>query len=159
MPSVVVTTALAKGTGQSMQQHLIYGVNTALWWMFAYTSTQTLSSYSSSDLVTWTARNTLTLTKVHNSEGRNLGVSYKNISSTDVVHIANDYQVSATDHEVWEVRATLSERLAPLGLRPRSTPRRPSALRERMSAPWSSSTPTIRSGKTPVAKRWWCKHG
>lgn len=95
-------------TGMCTQTHLIYATNSARWWLFFFSGTQTLATMWSSDFVTWTAGATLTLAHPHNSEGRNLGVAYANLSSNDVVHIGVSYQNSTTSHQHFHVRATIS---------------------------------------------------
>lgn len=119
MASVVIASGVGAGmttaTGHATQSHLIYAVNSARWWLFYLTSTQTLATAYSSDFVTWTTGATLTLSSPHLSEGRNFGVVYKNISSTDVVHIHLFYKNSNTVRQNWHVRCTISGTTATFG--------------------------------------------
>ena len=98
----------APGRGQG--SHLFYAVNTGYWWCFYYTSTSATTLYAkySADLVTWNTptNNTVTLTRTNNSLGVQLGVTYANISSTDVVHIG--YISSGGTSYQQHIRATLS---------------------------------------------------
>jgi hypothetical protein len=82
-------------TGMAWQQHLCWGVNDAAWWLFYYPNTDTthVLTYRSPDGITWTAKTAsgaLAIrsgTTSNQSQGRNLGVQYRNISSTDVFHL------------------------------------------------------------------------
>ncbi len=112
---------VTNATGRGDQNHLIYAVNDAAWWMFYIDSTDNtlMRTQRSTGLSTWVAGATLTLLKKHNSDGANFAVAYANISSNDVVHVAIFYCLLAggnpcdavtasTDREENHVRATIS---------------------------------------------------
>lgn len=88
---------MAAATGRSTQGHCCYAVNQGAWWLFYLTSTQGLAALYNTNANpsggSWTAPSgsPLTLIKVHNSEGRNFGFGYANISSTDVLHMSSAY--------------------------------------------------------------------
>src|SRR6185312_4188480 len=104
-----VGTSATKATGRPYQNHLFWDSINSLWWLLVYTSTQTLSAYSSPDFSTWTARTTLTLTNAHASEGRNLAVAYSAISSTAVLHVQNQACPTGTGtYKPTHVRGTIS---------------------------------------------------
>jgi hypothetical protein len=102
-----VGTLMTNATGRPQQNHIFYDSVNNYWWLLYYSSTQTLSSAYSNNFTSWTSGATLTLAFPHNSEGRNLGISFNNISGHAVVHIENHYVVSTT-LESYHVRATIS---------------------------------------------------
>jgi hypothetical protein len=83
----------AAATGRSTQGHLIYAVNQGAWWVFYLTSTNQLSAKYSTDGATWNtpSGSPFTLTKSHNSEGRNFGFGYASISGTDALIMSSNY--------------------------------------------------------------------
>lgn len=109
--AVVISSAgtVTNPTGRPTQNHLIYAVNDAAWWMFYIDgTTTTLQTKRSTDLVTWTAKNSLTLANSNGGEGLNFAVAYKNISSNDVVHLQISYRLSDTSKKTYNSRATIS---------------------------------------------------
>jgi hypothetical protein len=88
-------------------RNVIYAVNSGYWWVFAFDSTNLLSTYYSSNGITWLAGATYTLANAHVGEGRNFSVGYKNISGVDVVHIAIVFQ-NGTSLGLKELRATIN---------------------------------------------------
>jgi len=106
---IVSSGTVTDATGRPTQQHLIYAVNSATWWLFyiASGSTTTLQTKFSSDLTTWNTGASFTLAHANGGEGLNFATSYANISSTDVVHIAFSYNLggSLTSNHI---RATIS---------------------------------------------------
>jgi len=122
--SVVIGTTIAgtvpDSTGMAWQNHLVWVSNDAAWWLFYCDSTDvnTLKTYRSPDGTTWTAKSSVTLVAPGTSStigtsgtsppsGRGIGVAYKNISSTDVIHTTA--QVGATDNaDSQYVRATIA---------------------------------------------------
>ncbi len=106
--TLVSTVPGAHATGMGTQTHLVYAINSARWWLFYFSGTQTLATAFSSDFGTWTAGATLTLANPHNSEGRNLGVAYASLGGNDIVHIGVSYQNSTTSHQHFHIRATIS---------------------------------------------------
>ena len=107
MSTTIATVAGTTGSGLGTERHIIYAVNSARWWAFAFTSTNVISTWYSSDGSSWTAGATHTLGANHNSEGRSLAVAYKNISGVDVVHIGY-IGGTLTAATPWLVRATIS---------------------------------------------------
>jgi len=108
--NIVSAGTVTNSTGRGMQNHLIYAVNSARWWIFYIDSTDgaTLKTRYSTDLLSWSSGASLTLAQNHNSVGLNFAVAYKNIASTDVIHIAFSYQLSTTDRRSYHTRATIS---------------------------------------------------
>ncbi len=88
-------------TGHGTQTHIFYAENTARWWAFFFYDTGSIYTASSTDGRIWEAGPGASL--AHNSglEGRNLSVSYKNISSHDVVHISLSYMQTNAYTTVW----------------------------------------------------------
>ena len=107
---IVSAGTVVTATGQAMQNHLIYAVNSARWWLFFIDSgsTTSLQTRYSSDLITWSAGASKTLNQAHNSEARNFAVAYKNISSNDVIHIHLTYDPTSSSHYNYHMRATIS---------------------------------------------------
>ena len=84
----------AAATGRPCQGHVQYAQHQGAWWVFYLTSTQSLSASYSTNGTTWNTPtgSPFSLVKVHNSEGRNFGFSYKLNGTTDVLHMAAAYQ-------------------------------------------------------------------
>jgi hypothetical protein len=70
-----------------------------------YSSTQSLTPYTSTDISTFTARTSLSLTVVHNSEGRNKSIAGAVIGGTTVLHTAESQRSSTTSHKSYHSRA------------------------------------------------------
>jgi hypothetical protein len=85
MSSVIGSIAGTTGLGSARQ--IVWAANTQLWWAFQFTSTTTLSSWSSSDGITWTPRTSFTLSAAHSSEGRDLMLTTKVINNIDTIWI------------------------------------------------------------------------
>lgn len=105
-------------TGMAWQNHLVWATNDAAWWLFylGSSSTTTIQTYRSPDGTTWTSKTASGApsntdvggTPTFNSQGRNLGCFYKNISSNDVVHLSA-LIVNGTNQEQWQHnRASIS---------------------------------------------------
>lgn len=111
MATVITSAGTATApTGRPGQSHLIYASNAALWWLFWVNggSQTTLRTAYSSNLSSWTTGSTFTLSN-NQDRGTNLAVAYKNISSTDVVWIVNNYHNSTNQpYKARYVRATIS---------------------------------------------------
>lgn len=110
----LLAATAADATGLSGQRHLIYAVGSARWWILWIDSVNPtlLRSAYSSDLVTWTDSATIyqaigALTTA-GASGRNLGVAYKQIASTDVLHVAYHVLVASGDHRVMHTRAVIT---------------------------------------------------
>lgn len=86
---IVESVGMPAATGRASQSHLVYAANQGVWWLFYFSGNQALSAIYSSDFMTWTTPggSPFTLLNTHNGEGRNLSILYKNIASTDVVHV------------------------------------------------------------------------
>jgi hypothetical protein len=109
-----VGTAQAAPTGRSTQGHLVYAVNQGAYWTFFLSSTNALSAlYSTNSGGAWNTPtgSPFTLANAHNSEGRNFGFAYANLSSTDILHMASSYVVAAND-KVYHTRFTLGTTLS-----------------------------------------------
>lgn len=100
-----VGSSMAAATGRSAQGHLQYAVNQGAWWCFYLTSTQSLSAaYSTNAGTSWSAPtgSPFSLAVAHGSEGRYYGFAYRNISSTDVLHMqGRQYHSRFTLGAVW----------------------------------------------------------
>src|SRR5262252_3674908 len=107
MSTTISAVAGTTGSGLGSERHIAWAPNSQLWWAFAYTGTNVVSSWYSSDGSSWTAGATHTLAQAHNSEGRNLAVTIKSISSVDCVHIGLIYK-SGTSLGANALRATVS---------------------------------------------------
>src|SRR4051794_10233804 len=96
-------------TGLSGQSHILWAANDARWWALTLSSTNQLSALRSADAVTWTVPtgSPLTLTAAHNSEGRNFGFGYANISGNDVLHLMSSYNPSSSSASLYDTRTTL----------------------------------------------------
>lgn len=98
MASTVIASAgtLATAPGRPHQGRLQYATNDGAWWWFHLESAtlgslKTYRSTSSSlGSSSWSAKTSLTLANSADSEGQNLAVAYKNISSNDVIHFHRD---------------------------------------------------------------------
>ncbi|MGZ6375362.1 MAG: hypothetical protein ACXWPI_11665, partial [Ktedonobacterales bacterium] len=97
---------LPNATGMGQQAHVVYAVNSARWWLFHMASTTSIASYYSADGVTWTAGATLTLSNASTGDGRDMSVAYKNIASTDVIHLT--YNNGGSSWQQYHVRGTIS---------------------------------------------------
>jgi hypothetical protein len=108
-------TISADGTGTPHQSHLFYATGDAAWWLvwIDATSPTSLRTARSTDLITWTGQASLVLSHSPKAGttveyGNNIGVAYKSISSTDVVHITIGWRTSATAYGLDHVRATIA---------------------------------------------------
>jgi hypothetical protein len=108
MSTTIATVAGTNGSGLGTDRHVVYATNSALYWAFAYTGTNVLSSWYSADNVSWTAGATHTLANAHNSEGRNLGVGIASIGAIDVIMIGLAYKVSTDSIGQNVLRATVA---------------------------------------------------
>jgi hypothetical protein len=105
-----VGSSQTAATGRPGQGHIVYATGQGAWWAFYLSSTQSLSALYSTNLGTsWTAptNSPFSLVQVHNSEGRNFGFGYANISSTDVLHVAANYYFGASLKRHYHSRFTL----------------------------------------------------
>lgn len=107
MSTTIAAVAGTTSSGLGNTRHVIYGVNSGYWWAFAFTGTNVLSTYYSSDNSSWSAGAFHTLAHAHQSEGRNLSVAYKTLGSYDVVHIAIAFKVGSTQIGLSTIRATI----------------------------------------------------
>src|SRR5437660_4718865 len=108
MSTTISAVAGTTGTGLGTSRHVVYAINDGAWWAFAFTGTQVLSTWRSTDRVTWTAGATHTLAFVHSSEGRNLSAVVLDSNGIDVVHIGLLFRYSGTNLKTYAVRATIS---------------------------------------------------
>jgi len=125
----VATTIVGSGTlgnmpaatGMSNQAHMIYGVNSARWFVFTCIAGDTthinLYVSSSNDLSTasWATIGTGTQSPALNNsktftanEGRLFGLDYANIGSTDVVYLVANSSDTGTGDATQMIRATLT---------------------------------------------------
>lgn len=95
----------AAATGRPNSNRIVYAANQGAWWAFYLTGTQVFSAQYSTNGTTWNTPATsgtnsttggFTLANVHNSEGRNFGCGYANISGNDVLYVSSNYNISAT---------------------------------------------------------------
>lgn len=98
-----VGTSMADATGNSSQNHLVYAANQGAWWLFYLSSTQSMSALYSTNFSTWSTptNSPLTLAYPHYSMGRSFGFCYKNIASTDVLHMGAGYQNTGTPPQTY----------------------------------------------------------
>jgi hypothetical protein len=113
---VMMATKTADGTGTPHQEHLFYATNSGRWWLVYVDSASgtTLRLAWSVNLLVWTDAGSVTLGQnldtggaQSSGTGTNVAVAYRNIASTDVVHIGLSYRVAAADHRHYHLRLTV----------------------------------------------------
>lgn len=97
-------------SGQAQQTKLVYATGSQRWWLFYFDGAEpkSLKTKYSTDFVTWTDGQTLTLAQPHGGDGRDLSVAYANVNGTDLVHIVMSQHISPSDRRLYHARATIS---------------------------------------------------
>lgn len=117
MSGIVGAVTTADQSGNPSQGHLFYAIGDSAWWLLWVDNVDAtkLRAARSTDLTTWTDKGVLLTTSftmrrsgTDPALGANIGVNYKRVSSTDVVHLEIAQYASTTDCRSAHARATIS---------------------------------------------------